>query len=313
MKEIGGYFELDSFNCNQEYYDGLALNSGRNALAYIIRSRNIKKIYLPHYICDSVKNTCFSHNVAILFYRLTESLEPNFDDIRDPDIFLYLVNYFGLISNKRIRIISKMQKNIIVDNVQAFFQKPIKGIDTIYSCRKFFGVPDGAYLFTSSYLQEKLPIDDSSNRLLHLKGRRDSCAKDYYESYLKNEKCIDSLPLMEMSLTTRDLLKRIDYSKCKRQRTKNFNTLNRYLRHINQMTCFDSIPGAFAYPLLVKDGDKLRKALISKNIYVPLLWPNTNEKQATCLAENLLPIPCDYRYKRKDMLFIIKCIFEYEN
>lgn len=41
---------------------------------------------------------------------------------------------------------------IILDNTQSFFQKPISGIDTIYSCRKYFGVPDGAYLSTNILL-----------------------------------------------------------------------------------------------------------------------------------------------------------------
>ena len=39
-------------------------------------------------------------------------------------------------------------KNVIIDNVQAYFQRPIEGFDTLYSCRKYFGVPDGAVLYT---------------------------------------------------------------------------------------------------------------------------------------------------------------------
>ena len=36
-----------------------------------------------------------------------------------------------------------------------FYAKPIHGNDTFYTCRKFFGVPDGAYLYTDKLLDEE--------------------------------------------------------------------------------------------------------------------------------------------------------------
>ena len=312
-KEIGGYFELDSFNCDSEYYNAISLNSGRNALAYLIQAKGIKKIYLPFYICDSVKNTCHSLNVEISFYQLTDKLEPDFCFLDDSDKWLYLVNYFGLISNKRIKDISKKYKNLIVDNVQAFFQKPLKNIDTIYSCRKFFGVPDGSYLFTSTLIDKNLPVDDSSNRLNHLKGRLAHDAKSFYAEYLANEKNIDNLPLMAMSETTRGLLKRIDYNFCKKSRTRNISFLHKNLKSVNNLKIEKIIPGGYAYPLLVNNGSKLREFLISHNVYVPLLWPFAEEKQANYFSSNILPLPCDHRYSKSDMEFIIQLINEYEN
>ena len=50
MKEIGGYFGLERFT-GKEYYDSLiSLNTGRNALAYLLKSRTIKKIYIPYFL-----------------------------------------------------------------------------------------------------------------------------------------------------------------------------------------------------------------------------------------------------------------------
>lgn len=312
-KEIGGFFGLDSFDCDAEYYDALSLNSGRNAFAYLIQSRGITKIYLPHFICDSIKNICAINNVQIIFYSLTENLEPNFAEISDNKTFLYLVNYYGLISNNRIREISKRYKRLIVDNVQAFFQKPVNNIDSIYSCRKFFGVPDGSYLFTSCFLDKDFPKDDSTSRLTHLIGRNTSSAKEYYQEYLENEKRIDSLTIMRMSLTTHSLLKKIDYLKCKKQRTINFKYLHKKLANLNLLQINENIRGAFAYPLLIKNGEGLRSFLISNNVYVPILWPGANDNQANYLSTNILPLPCDHRYKTDDMKLIVKYILEYEN
>ena len=69
------------------------------------------------------------------------------------------------------------------------------------------------------------------------------------------------------------------------------------------------------YPLLVKDGDLLRKKLISKKIYVPLLWPNvlketTNNMIEYYLANNIVPLPCDQRYTVDDMHYMIGVILD---
>ena len=37
-------------------------------------------------------------------------------------------------------------RSLIIDNTQAFYEPPRKGAYNVYSCRKFFGVSDGAYL-----------------------------------------------------------------------------------------------------------------------------------------------------------------------
>ena len=52
MKAIGGYFELE-LQKNEEYHkDALSLNTGRNALEYILKANAYKKIYIPYFTCD---------------------------------------------------------------------------------------------------------------------------------------------------------------------------------------------------------------------------------------------------------------------
>ena len=43
MKEYGGYIELDTYHLPMLYENGIHLNCGRNALAYLIESRKIEK------------------------------------------------------------------------------------------------------------------------------------------------------------------------------------------------------------------------------------------------------------------------------
>ena len=42
MKEYGGYIELDTYRLPMLHEDAIALNCGRNCLAYLIEAREIK-------------------------------------------------------------------------------------------------------------------------------------------------------------------------------------------------------------------------------------------------------------------------------
>ena len=45
MKEIGGYLGVDEFIDNEYYKDLIRLNTGRNALIYIIKAKNKEIIH----------------------------------------------------------------------------------------------------------------------------------------------------------------------------------------------------------------------------------------------------------------------------
>jgi hypothetical protein len=64
MKEIiGGYFQFEESSGKMLYEDGVKLNSGRNALVYLLEARNIKKIMMPKFMCDSCDNVIKNYNV----------------------------------------------------------------------------------------------------------------------------------------------------------------------------------------------------------------------------------------------------------
>ena len=309
MKEIGGFLELELNHGSEFHEQGIALNSGRNALRYLIRGRKIKRIWLPKLLCSAISDTCKEENVEILYYLIDKQLRPVLPQGLEGD-WLYLINYYGQYSVEEIRHLGQIYKNIIVDNVQAFYTKPIDGLDTIYTCRKFFGVPDGGYLYTDCTLSEILQKDESYDRLTFLAGRLERSANDFYSAYRENEQRIDELPLRRMSMVTQNLLRGIDYEKIKKDRERNFSYLHEYLKSINQLElCLPD--GPYMYPLLVKDGAEIRKRLQEKKIYVPTMWPNVleslaHEETEYALAKNILPLPCDQRYDLNDMQYLVK-------
>lgn len=61
---------------------------------------------------------------------------------------------------------------------------PVEGVDTIYTCRKYFGVSDGAFLYTDTKPQRNLPQDESYDRMHFLMGRYERSASEFYNEYV---------------------------------------------------------------------------------------------------------------------------------
>ena len=165
MTSIGGYFELELPQKAEYHKSALALNTGRNCLEYILRARGYKKVYLPYYSCEVLLEPFNKLDVEYCFYHINGSLElEQLVTLQDGEALLY-INYFGLKQDYVASLSATYGKQLIVDNTQAFYAKPIKGIDTFYSCRKFFGVADGAYLYCSQSLDIELEQDQSWERM----------------------------------------------------------------------------------------------------------------------------------------------------
>lgn len=311
MKEIGGYIELDTCRHAMLHEDAILLNCGRNALAYLLEAKGIKKLYLPYFLCDSVANVCKKYGVEVAFYHIGENWLPK-DLVIDGDAWLYIVNFYGQITREDLARLAAAYRNIIIDNAQAYFDAPLANVDTLYTCRKFFGVSDGAVLYTNSKLERSLEIDESFNRIHYVLGRYERTASEFYEEAARNNDIFDNEPIKEMSRLTKNLLRSIDYEYVKQVRTNNFAYLHEKLREVNKLN-IRLIEGAFMYPLLIDDGMKIRKQLQQMKIYIPTLWPNVLEECEPDTLEykfaaEILPIPVDQRYGFKDMEYLVEVI-----
>jgi hypothetical protein len=313
---IGGYFELE-LNERSEYHpDAIRLNTGRNAFEYALRGRGYRKVYLPFYTCEVMLRTVKKLNLEHQFYHIDENFEPIFDlsKITEGEVFVY-TNYFGL-KDRCVETLANACRNLIVDNAQAFFSKPISSVDIFYSPRKFFGLPDGAYLYTDAFLHEPLEQDHSDKRFEPLLRRVEYEPEDGFINHQLNNQILDTLPMMRMSKLTLRLLQNIDYQQVAMRRRKNFQALHNELRLINKLEfslADDQVP--MIYPFYFpKPG--LRQQLIEERIFVAQYWPNvlqwTKEDDLEHeYAENLIALPIDQRYSHDDMNRIVTAIGRY--
>jgi len=310
INEIGGYFGLEQF-AGTEYYENLiSLNTARNCLLYLLNARNIKKLYIPYFLCDSVSGICQSYGYKYEYYSTDFKFMPIFEKELSDTEYLYIVNYYGQVTEEKIYALKEKYSYIIVDNTQAFFQKPVTNIDTIYSCRKFFGVPDGAYLSTNVKLSDELETDISGCRMKHILGRYEGNAADYYWDFKDSDETFKSEPLKYMSKLTRNILGAVDYERVRNVRSKNYRYLAERLDGENKLKLVEPI-GAFAYPFYMGNASEIKRALAQKKIYIPTLWPNVLSQMPKDSIEydytaNILPLPCDQRYTTDDMQYVLE-------
>ncbi len=313
MTSIGGYFELELPQKAEYHKSALALNTGRNCLEYVLRARSYKKVYLPYYSCEVLLEPFNKLGVEYGFYHINESLELEQPvSIKDGEALLY-INYFGLKQDYVTLLSATYGEQLIVDNTQAFYAKPIKGIDTFYSCRKFFGVADGAYLYFSQSLDMELEQDQSWQRMEYLLKRIDISPEAAYTDFRTQSELLKNNPIKRMSRLTDRIMASIDYAGLAEHRRNNFKQLDEAIGHINGVKwnlTDDAVP--MVYPFLTDDSS-LRQRLIDNKIYVAQYWPNVLQwcspaDSAHKLTQCLLPLPIDQRYGEQEMNRIIQTI-----
>lgn len=313
MEAIGGYFSLE-LPLREEYHkDAIRLNTGRNCLEYILRARGYKKVYLPYYTCEAVMEPINKLGIPYEFYHIDIHFEILDRFTLKADEALLYTNYFGLKQRYVEQLAEKTGTRLIVDNTQAFYAKPLQGVDTFYTCRKFFGVADGAYLYSDKLLDEEFVQDESHDRMAHLLKRIDLSAEDGFADFRRIDDGLNNQPISKMSKLTQRIMQSIDYEKAAKKRRENYLYLHEALGETNNLGLLledDAVP--MVYPFLVPIKG-IREKLIVNKVFVARYWPNvlewtTDKDIEYLLACQMQPLPIDQRYENDDMQLIIKFI-----
>lgn len=315
---IGGYFGLEYPLENRDYHAGaFALNSARNAFRLILAQARPRTVYLPCYLCRSMRDPLDDLGVPFETYEINESLEPASRVGAGLGDLVVAVNYFGLkASNEGLSGIAD-SSTLLIDNSQAFYSPPPSRGFAIYSARKFFGVPDGAYLYSRPEFKfEKLGVGKSQHRFQHLLGRVECGPELFYEKKLEAERSLEAEPPKEMSLLTKALLAGIDFERVAQIRRKNFMALQSRLGRFNSLNLFlndNTVP--MIYPFL-PEGEGLHAHLIKHRIYAARYWPETVSEPTpdsfeARLVRNMVALPVDQRYRIEEMEIVSNSVLRW--
>ena len=317
MDAIGGYFGFEN-NAKKgtHFHDSpYLLDCGRTALEVILSTTKPKKIYVPYYTCNALLEPLEKSNIPFSFYAINEALEIADKLTVKQNEYIIYINFFGIKDSYCKQLIKDYSNQLILDNTMAFFFKhkvPYWGFN---SCRKFFAVPDGAYLQSPVAVAEKLLpkiINDKLNtNFLFL--RNENLVEQGYQYFLKNEECFGK-GIYKMSNYSTEVLTHLNYKSLIQKRNDNFSFLHHYLSGSNTINSnlFSSADCAMFYPYLPKK-KIVHKLFWDEKIFIPKLWTDCDgrtdgyswEKK---LSASLLPLPIDHRYNEDDLKNILKLI-----
>jgi len=320
--EIGSFIELE-FRKGHEYYTGnnvARLNSGRAGIYNAVRILGCDTVYLPYYQCKTVQEFLNKKKLRVEYYGIDSEFNPTLTSSRG-NAAIVLVNYFGMMSNNRMSELAEKYENVIIDNSQAFFAKPIEECMNVYSARKFIGVPDGAYVIGNNATKhiDEYDQDYSSDTSSFLLQRIEyGCEGKTYEARMVNEHRIDAADIKKMSKLTHAILDGTNYDFIVNKRKENYETACHLFDGINMLNarmCYDNDCVPMVYPLVVENDGILPKLLENK-IFQGHWWSYLlNEVKRDSfeywLSRYIIPITIDQRYGKEELKLTFKNIKDF--
>lgn len=314
MKDaIGGYFPLElplkELACHQ---NAERFNTARAAFYALLEAGKPEAVWMPRWICDAMLAPLHLLNVPVHFYSLDTRFRPELGLRLGPGEWLLYVNYFGLCDEQEQALLQRFNPSqLILDRSQAFFAPPRQVLATLYSPRKFFGVPDGGLLISD--VPVILPERAALPAAEHLLQRLSRGAEAGFDAYKQAENSLSTLPGSGMSLLTQTLLGNVDYPLVEQARLRNFHCLQSRLGHLNALPLPEGQAGGpLCYPLLLRH-EGLRQSLYAARIYTATFWQDAAMRLRSGDIEQdyidyLIPLPVDHRYDLTDMNIIADTI-----
>jgi len=320
MTAIGGFLPLEvpPVLVAEPYHAGaVALASGRACWHVVLRVSRPRRVLIPFFVCDAVLQPLAATGTAFEFYAIDRSFRPAAaaPEPNDGDLIL-IVNYFGVLTSFVDDRVRRQPSGVAVDDTQAFFRRGSSAAWSFNSARKFFGVPDGAFLYGPAHDLGDLPASDVAD-CDHLLARLAGDDGEAWEQFKRHEARIGIEPRAISAISTR-LLAAVDMARVRRQREQNFSALHARLRTLNTIALpLDAVDGdgPMCYPFLpAVDVD--RRALNRLGVFVPTFWPEIDaradrgfdwERQ---VAARLLPLPIDHRYGPEAMNALARSVLQ---
>jgi len=317
---IGGYFALEHETGGGldwlEYSAGY--QSARSAFAAAVIALRPTTVWLPNFICGVINDTLHSINASVRHYALTEALEVPENVALAPNDLLVCVDYFGINGVAVRRAIERFGvEKVLVDASQSLFFDHQRGCTTVYSPRKFLGVPDGGLVRTSLQLKlSKTPVEaDSVARCQHLLYRLADLTELGYTKFQEAEASLRGCEPVAMSQITRAMLMSTNVETIAAKRVSNYQRLASLL----STSGFDvpdlppnSVP--LCCPVSCGAAIRVRSELASQRIFTPTYWADAkipeDDQVALRMRDRTVYLPCDQRYGEPELLRLTRAMIQ---
>jgi hypothetical protein len=333
MKEIGSIFPLydkcKESGAHNNVLSGRKLFSFCREAIYLIAKKemaNGKKVMLPKYTCDTVIAPFDELGYDYQFYPVCKDL--TIDIPKAKEIFavhhpnLMVVHpYFGMDLTKQEQdMLEEMHEGgceIILDLTQCLFSTMRLPFIKYYvgSIRKWFAIPDGAFLETPDEMEvfgiENDEIVSLQTKAMKLRGEYfqtgDTNVKDESIRLSHEVERLMTSPITPhaMASVSKEILAFEEADTQQKIRIENYKRLYEGLKDVKDIELIADISrlttAPLFFPFRVDDISAMQKKLAKKAIYARLIWE---------MEDRILTITVDQRYDLSDMDRVVVAINE---
>ena len=343
--EIGSEFWEFNGNLNNNNYDFWNIGkdhrftlSGRTAIYYVLeniaKKQNIKKAYLPSYLCESMAQPFIDLGIEVLYYDVyyNDGLKYNIDFLEEIDIF-FAMNYFGYSNTNMDSYIQKyknMGKIVIEDITHSIFSTKRYSENSDYliaSLRKWMPIASGGLAVNMNSNFEIELSNKSNEEMIGLKNaamknkkdfiegkntNKDEFLDEYKESSKALEKEYKNYPIDKKSL---EIINKIDIQNIIKTRIENVKVIYDKLRKNSKVRFlvedYNEKDALLCLPIILEHNlrNELRKYLIDNKVYLPVHWPL--EERLNNIFDIELSLVCDQRYSKEQISNYIDLIIEF--
>ncbi|WP_461634100.1 hypothetical protein [Labilibaculum euxinus] len=317
MKTIGGEAELQ-----QDKYNTYFTDSGRSSLRLILRSLNLKLVALPDYLCSVITDVFVQEKTQFTYYKINNDLSIETSTIDDNCDAVYIIDYFGINHDYLRELPLVSDKIIIEDNVFSPYIEntlQLKKWISYNSYRKFSACAEGSLIKSNIELNSDLihnlpaPFINAKYKAKRIKyeylNRNLYSEENYLHQFKKGEELLDQQKEI-FTISPQGFNQIIKFHEslvCEnKQRDQNYQILKKWI-----------VPVSFHIPdfksffvFSCENIQYIRKKLMNHKIFLARHWPNSYNISSS-LYQNLLSIPLDPRYNKKDMERMSKIISKY--
>lgn len=294
----------------------LLMVNGRSCVCTLIERLRPRRVWLPSYLCASLVAGVRKATSDIDFYEIDERLRIGpLDGVREQDLVVF-INHFGVpYEEARGREAKERGAFVLEDAAWSLFSRTNAASDfVLLSPSKVLGVPDGGILISKrdvgldgAGLEEppeewwRLAYQARAERREFDQGRGDR------SWFPMSQESKASAPIggYRMSRVSELLLRHaFDYAELARRCSRNHEILSRELPSPLSATGPGIAPTGLA--ITVRDRKLAQESFFAEEIYPQIHWPieglvPSRYEGSHRLAQQVLTIPCDYRYDEEDM------------
>lgn len=312
----GGSNTLKDFFPSANYYA-----DGRQALIDLYRSQGWQRLWVPEYFCYDVIASLKEAGLELRFYADYPGNNDNLNHNFRPGDALLRVNYFGM---RSYRNTDKLMVPVVEDHTHDLIGGwAMNGHADwcIASLRKTLPIPEGGMLWSPVGL--KLPqapaVSEENEKIAAIRWEAMRLKSRYLAGenvekaasragFVDTEEYFDRADVCALDVESQKFLQLFDIRDWYKRKWENWELLRdikkdgvRVLRPENR--------GCYPFSLILvfttgEERDRVRKALIEKQIYPAILWnvPEATEGEVLRMSNGMLSIHCDARYTKEDIL-----------